>query len=61
MLRMLPGPSGLKVMKLSNHKKKVHGNSKSSGKKQNVYKIDDLANFDIYKFGISGAALNQDG
>jgi len=60
-LGMLPGASGLKLLKMSNLKKKVNGNSKKSGKPQHVYKIDDTLEFDIFKFGISGGALNKNG
>ena len=60
-LGMLPGPSGIKVLRMSNLKKKVNGNSKKSRRRQHVYKIDDTLEFDIYKFGISGAALNKNG
>jgi hypothetical protein len=60
-LGMLPGASGVKFLKMSNKKKTVNGNSKKSRKKQHVYKIDDVLKFDVFKYGISGAALNKNG
>lgn len=62
-LGMLPGPSGQKLLNLSNARRKarVNGNSKKSQRPQHVYRIDDRLEFDIYKFGISGGALNRNG
>jgi len=60
-LGMLPGSSGIKMLKMSNLGRKINGNSKKSRKPQHVYKIDDKLEFDIYKFGISGGALNKNG
>ncbi len=60
-LGMLPGTSGLKMLRMSNLKKKVNGNSRKSSKPQHLYKIDDKFDFDIYKFGISGVGLNKNG
>ncbi|MCV2885502.1 hypothetical protein OE749_12430 [Aestuariibacter sp. AA17] len=61
LLGMLPAAPALKIMRLSNKRKKVHGNSKNSGKRQHLYRIDDVQDFDIYKYGISGGALNKNG
>jgi hypothetical protein len=40
---------------------KVHGNSQRSNAAQHVYSIIDTATGDVYKFGISGGALNKNG
>ncbi|MBF7073963.1 hypothetical protein ISG33_11185 [Glaciecola sp. MH2013] len=58
---MLPGGSSIKFLRLSNKGKQNHGNSKLSKNRQHVYRIDNLTQFDIFKFGISGAALNNNG
>ncbi len=61
-LGMLPLSSGVKLMRLSNLKRKApHGNSLKSGKRQHVYKIDDVVEFDIFKYGVSGGVLNKNG
>ncbi len=61
LLSLLPGASGIKLLKMSNLKKKVHGNSLKSQKKHHVYQIDDRTQMDIYKYGISGGKLNKNG
>ena len=41
--------------------KKPHGNSKKSQRLHHLYEIIDSKNNDVYKYGISGDPLNEDG
>jgi hypothetical protein len=60
LLGMLPGASGIKMVRLSNKRKKApHGNSKKSKKLHHLYRIDQRNPMDIWKFGISGGTLNK--
>ncbi len=61
-LGMMPGGSGLKFLRMARYnKKKLHGNALGSQRPQHLYRIDDMGDIDIYKYGISGKPLNKNG
>ena len=61
LLAFMPGASGIKFLRFTSKNKKVNGNSKSSRKRQHVYRIFDQSKFKVHKFGVSGGAINKNG
>ena len=61
LLAFMPGASGIKFLRFTSKNKKVNGNSKNSRKRQHVYRIFDQSKFTVYKFGVSGGAINKNG